>query len=270
MKGWAMPTCFVIQPFDPDNNRRYVEVYKPALEKVGLEPYRVDHDPAVEVPIASIEQRIRDSAICLADITEDNPNVWYELGFAFAVDAPVVMTCARHRHTKLPFDIQHRTVIKYATGSPSDVTQLGDAVAARAKAVLTTDRAIRRLVAEPIAGQEGATQWEVIVLAVAAANMAPGDSAEVDLVRKDAERSGLTRAGCHVAMRRLMAKGYMTLEDVTRSDVDNEWSERHVKLSDDGWDWITANESLFLFMKPGKESRAGGPNVQLTADDIPF
>ena len=68
-----MPTCFVIQPFDPEHNKRYEEVYKPALKQAGLEPYRVDQDPTVEVPIESIEKGIRDSAICLADITEDIP-----------------------------------------------------------------------------------------------------------------------------------------------------------------------------------------------------
>ena len=37
-----MPKCFVIQPFDEENDRRYDEVYKPALEEAGVEPYRVD------------------------------------------------------------------------------------------------------------------------------------------------------------------------------------------------------------------------------------
>ena len=265
-----MPTCFVIQPFDSENNRRYEEVYKPALKEVGLEPYRVDQDPAVEVPIDSIEQRIRDSAICLADITEDNPNVWYELGFAFAVAAPVVMTCAHHRKTKLPFDIQHRAVIRYATASPSDFKQLGEEVAARAKALFTTEKAIRRFIEEPIAPQEGATQSEVIVLAVAAANMPPGDSAPLDQVRKDAERSSLTRAGFHVAVRRLMVKGYVTLEKVHISDLNDSWIEPHVKLSDDGWDWINVNESLFSFIKHHDDDGANDSAPVLTEDDIPF
>ena len=264
-----MPTCFIIQPFDSENDRRYEEVYRPALEEVGLEPYRVDQDPAVEVPIESIEQRIRDSAICLADITEDNPNVWYELGFAFAVDSPVVMTCAHHRKTRLPFDIQHRTVIRYATASPSDFKQLGEEVAARARALFTTEKAIRRFVEEPIAPQEGASQSEVIVLAVAAANMPPGDSAPLGQVRKDAERSSLTRAGFHVAVRRLMVKGYVTLEEVERSDLNDTWIEQHLKLSDDGWDWINANEFLFSFMKRDDDGANDGPRV-LTEDDIPF
>ncbi len=264
-----MPTCFVIQPFDPEHNKRYEEFYKPALKQAGLEPYRVDQDPTVEVPIESIEKGIRDSAICLADITEDNPNVWYELGFAFAVDSPVVMTCAHHRKTKLPFDIQHRTVIRYATASPSDFAQLGEDIAARARALFTTEKAIRRLVDDPIAPQEGATRSEVIVLAVAAANMPPGDSAPIDQVRKDAERSSLTRAGFHVAVRRLMVKRYMTLEEVEREDSNDRWIERHVKLTDDGWDWINANESLFSFIKHDEDGANESIDV-LAEDDIPF
>lgn len=42
--------------------------------------YKRYHRPGVQVPIESIEQGIRKATVCLADITEDNPNVWYELG----------------------------------------------------------------------------------------------------------------------------------------------------------------------------------------------
>ena len=59
-------------------------MYQPAIKAAGLEAYRVDRDPGVEVPIEAIEDGIRTATVCLADITTDNPNVWYELGFAFA------------------------------------------------------------------------------------------------------------------------------------------------------------------------------------------
>ena len=131
-----MPTCFVIQPFDGDNDKRYDEVYKPALEEAGVRPYRVDRDPSVAVPIDAIEARIRESDICLADITTDNPNVWYELGFAFAVGHSVVMTCADSRFGKLPFDVQHRLVIKYATTSPSGFERLREEIVKRVVARL--------------------------------------------------------------------------------------------------------------------------------------
>ena len=140
-EGIRMPTCFVIQPFDEVNDSRYDEVYKLALEEAGVEPYRVDRDPSVTVVIDAIEAQIRESDICLADITTDNPNVWYELGFAFAVGRPVVMTCAEARVEKLPFDVQHRVVIKYSTASPSDFKKLRAEIVKRVVAKLNdTDR----------------------------------------------------------------------------------------------------------------------------------
>ena len=77
--GGNTPTCFVIQPFDGSKyDKRFEDIYRPAIEAAGLEAYRTDGDPAVEVPIDAIEEGIRDAALCLADITPDNPNMWYE------------------------------------------------------------------------------------------------------------------------------------------------------------------------------------------------
>ena len=65
-----MPTCFVIQPFDSGKfDKRFDDVYKPAIEAAGLDAYRVDRDPKVEIAIEAIEEGIRNSAICLADVT---------------------------------------------------------------------------------------------------------------------------------------------------------------------------------------------------------
>ena len=77
-----MDKCFVIQPFDNDKfDKRYEDIFKPAIDKAELDPYRVDKDLSVRIPIDEIEQNISDSALCFAEITTDNPNVWYELGF---------------------------------------------------------------------------------------------------------------------------------------------------------------------------------------------
>lgn len=101
-----MKQCFVIQPFSRDFDRRYTDTFEPAIKKAGLEPYRVDKDPYSSVPINDIEEKIRESNLCFADITTDNPNVWYELGYAFACGKNVVMICSSERTTKFPFDIQ--------------------------------------------------------------------------------------------------------------------------------------------------------------------
>jgi len=43
--------CFVIQPFDNGKfDKRYNDVFKPTLNEVGLEAYRVDEDNASIIP----------------------------------------------------------------------------------------------------------------------------------------------------------------------------------------------------------------------------
>jgi hypothetical protein len=156
-----MPTCFVIQPFDSGKfDKRFDDVYVPAIEAAGLEAYRVDRDPGVEVPIEAIEEGIRNAAVCLADISTDNPNVWYELGFAFATGRPVVMVCSNERTSaKYPFDIQHRTVINYKPESSSDFDSLKAALRERIKAMLNKSEAPRQIAeADQIAPTQGLSQ----------------------------------------------------------------------------------------------------------------
>jgi hypothetical protein len=43
-----MPTCFVMQPFDAQIfDKRYQDVFAPAIIDAGLEPYRVDLEPVM-------------------------------------------------------------------------------------------------------------------------------------------------------------------------------------------------------------------------------
>jgi hypothetical protein len=59
-----MPKCFVIQPFDEGKyDDRYEDIVDPAIKDAGFNPYRVDRDPAVSIPIESIEKGIKESAI---------------------------------------------------------------------------------------------------------------------------------------------------------------------------------------------------------------
>lgn len=134
--GEQMGTCFVIQPFDGGPyDDRYRDTIQPAITSAGLEAYRVDEDPAVSIPIDDIERGIRESIICLADITPDNPNVWFELGFAIASRREVVLICAESR-TKFPFDVQHRSIITYRTESKRDFEELQEKITSRLNAIM--------------------------------------------------------------------------------------------------------------------------------------
>lgn len=143
-----MPTCFVIQPFDGGNfDNRYEDVFAPAIKDAGFDPYRVDRDPAVSIPIEDIQSGIKQAAVCLADITLDNPNVWFELGYALSAGKSVVMVCGVERK-KFPFDVHHRSIIKYQTGSPRDFDALQSSIKERLEAIDKKDLALDELVRE--------------------------------------------------------------------------------------------------------------------------
>lgn len=75
-----MNKCFVIQPFDNATfDKRYVDIFDPSIRKAEFEPYRVDKDLSVRIAIDEIEQGISESSICFAEISTNNPNVWYDL-----------------------------------------------------------------------------------------------------------------------------------------------------------------------------------------------
>ena len=247
-----MPTCFVIQPFDSGKfDKRFDDVYVPAIEAAGLEAYRVDRDPGVEVPIEAIEEGIRNAAVCLADITTDNPNVWYELGFAFAAGRSVVMVCSNERTSgRYPFDIQHRTVINYKPESPSDFENLKSSLSERIRALLNKTEALRQIAeSDQIAPTQGLTQTELMVLAVLAGNTAfPGETSTVYSLKDSSERSGLTSIGFSLAFRRLVAKKLFEIVEKYDEQADEPYNT--TRLTESGWNWIENNESLFVLKKP--------------------
>lgn len=117
--------CFIIQPLTPEYKKRCEETYKPAIQKAGLTPYRVDEDyDAKKLKIQMIREEIEKSVVCLADISEDNPNVWYELGFADGHDVPVVLICEMSKRDRLPFDVNQRDTYFYSTDSQGDWEKL--------------------------------------------------------------------------------------------------------------------------------------------------
>lgn len=113
--------CFVAQPFDRGMfDDRFQNIIKPAVESCGLDCYRVDRDSSVDIPVKSMEERIANAALFIAEITTDNPNVWYELGYASALNKSIIMVCSDERQTPYPFDVRHKSILLYRTKGPTD------------------------------------------------------------------------------------------------------------------------------------------------------
>jgi predicted house-cleaning noncanonical NTP pyrophosphatase (MazG superfamily) len=250
-----METCFVIQPFDAGRyDKLYRDVYAPAIEAAGYKPYRVDKDPSVTVLIDSIESGIKSAIVCLADITEDNPNVWFELGYALASNRPVVMVCAENRQGRMfPFDIQHRPIILYKPESSSDFEVLKEAITGRIKAIVKKDEFLQKMSEnEPVTPVAGLSPPEIMLVALLAGGFTHNSTISAWHLKEDAERAGITGVGMNLAVRRLLTKQF--IEEVTEYEPYNNNEEYTAyKLLDRAWEWIEANEDRIVMLRASKE-----------------
>lgn len=109
--------CFVMMPFAEPIGSYYKSVYEPAIKKAGLRPVRADDDMFTTGKIVDqIYSGIRGAKILVAELTGRNPNVFYELGLAHALEKPVVLVSSNEKD--VPFDVQHIRVIYYNVFDP--------------------------------------------------------------------------------------------------------------------------------------------------------
>jgi len=117
VKVGATDRCFVMMPFGPPLGGYYDTVYKPAIEKAGLQPVRADAEIFGAGKIMDqIWSGIRTAKVLVAELTLRNPNVFYELGLAHALKKPVVLVSSNEGD--VPFDLHHIRVIYYDVTDP--------------------------------------------------------------------------------------------------------------------------------------------------------
>jgi len=98
------PKAFIVMQFTEEYNNLYSEVIKPVVEEFGFECERGDEANTTNPILQDIIQSIRQCSVIIADITPNNPNVFYEVGYAHATNKPTILLSDRKRD-KLPFDI---------------------------------------------------------------------------------------------------------------------------------------------------------------------
>jgi hypothetical protein len=259
-----MARCFVIQPFDKGGpfDKRYRDVLIPAIKDADLEHYRVDEDPGTTVLIDNIEEGIRTSEICLADMTNDNPNIWYEVGFAIASEKPVVLICASPRPTPPPFDIRHRQIIFYSPDSPSDFKKMGDEITARLKAQMKKTEELQTIASlSPVKKTEGLSSYEIAALVSIMENrLTPDAGTTPDDIQRGMRKAGYTDIAIGLSLESLRKKGMMEYDQTDPNDFGNTWTIS--KLTDSGLDWLLANQDRFILSR-----RKSAP---ISNEDIPF
>lgn len=121
------PYCFVITSFgkkenfydikskqtagqkDPaqqiDFDHIYEDLIKPAVIKAGLEPLIEREETSFGLIHKTMYEKIILCEFCIADLTNFNPNAYYELGMRYAVKPFTTIPIIASSHFPLPFDI---------------------------------------------------------------------------------------------------------------------------------------------------------------------
>lgn len=111
------PKCFIIMPFGGWFDKYYLEIYIPAIEAAGFDAKRADDLYRPGNIVNDIWTYTKEATVLLADLTNKNPNVFYELGLAHAITKPAVLITASMED--VPFDLRSLRVIEYDKNSPS-------------------------------------------------------------------------------------------------------------------------------------------------------
>ncbi len=110
------PICFVMQEFDNGKffDSLYNDVIKIAAKDAGAYCRRADEILGAKPPLEKIKSSIDNAAVCIAEVTSNNPNVFFELGWAFARERPTFVLWDKSKLPKgLPFNIHGEAGIPY-------------------------------------------------------------------------------------------------------------------------------------------------------------
>jgi hypothetical protein len=117
-KSAIVKVCFVIAPIGEDgsetrlrSNQILDQMIEPAASECGYKVVRADRISQPGMIAIQVIHHLRDDPLVIADLSERNPNVYYELAIRHYVGKPVVQIIKSGE--KLPFDIGGMRVIYF-------------------------------------------------------------------------------------------------------------------------------------------------------------
>lgn len=126
--------CFLVMPFNYKREDILEKVVKPVIKKkCGLKVLKSgDKKGPNQNMMENIWTYINRSSVIIADISDCNPNVFYELGICHTLGKPVILICDKDSYNKeeLPFDIRGLHVIFYSDSGSGPTKLTNDIVEA--------------------------------------------------------------------------------------------------------------------------------------------
>lgn len=112
--------CFLVTPYSKEfSSLRRLLV--DGLRENGIEPTLAEEmEPSIRKLSINVQQAIERADFIIADLTESNPNVMYEIGFAHGLRKPVIFIVQRRvRH--VPSSISSYLYFVYDPSKPEEL-----------------------------------------------------------------------------------------------------------------------------------------------------
>jgi hypothetical protein len=103
--------AFVLMPFSKEFDDVYQLGIKETCNQIGIYCERVDEQVFQETILERIYNQIIKADLIIADMTNKNPNVFYEVGYAHAIGKDVILLTQDSKD--IPFDLAHYPHIVY-------------------------------------------------------------------------------------------------------------------------------------------------------------
>lgn len=113
-----MRKCFVVSPIGAEGSDTRINadklfryIIKPVCEACDFNPIRVDQLNDANSITQTIIEHLEDSDLVIADISEHNPNVFYEMGYRARTKKPMIHL--KRKGENLPFDVNTIRTFEY-------------------------------------------------------------------------------------------------------------------------------------------------------------
>lgn len=119
-------TCFVVCPIGEEGStiRKQSDqvlkyIIEPVCKEKGFEAIRVDKINNTDKIDSSIIEYLQTAELVIADLSEHNPNAFFELGYRKALEKPVIQII--EEENSIPFDIANVRTINYKLSDPDKI-----------------------------------------------------------------------------------------------------------------------------------------------------
>lgn len=124
-----MKKCFIVCPIGDEGSETRVRsdkllrhVITPVCKECGFEPTRIDKENKNGSITEGILKHLKEDDLVIADLTENNPNAFYEIGYRAALDKPAIHLMAKD--SSIPFDVSAIRTFPYDLTDLDSVDEL--------------------------------------------------------------------------------------------------------------------------------------------------